>query len=528
MTFDLNGGFSLLTLKKPFKPIKIEAPRKICLHTGENEGQYQSFLQVINDLALAFKFLPDNVDKAFKLVDGTGYQNLDFCPEANQWDLIEGENINSTDISFLDDINEYFNWDAIKSIGGSQSYYQIANSTAISSFTDEQAFNFMCSMLESKERVFGALTSIFGGADGLENNDDVIGHITSFLDSFNEVDPHNMSLLNMFFRMQTGFINALDAYLNCQTYWGGDLSNPFYSPEMGGFSDALKTKVESYISSPLCSGEGKIAAAKALEDKWFVQGHASCTLQPNSLTNTYDLGNDQIIADSDKVYVDGELMTRGRDYTIDYETGKITFSEGVIPIDTEVEVNIKVDFDYRTNSARWDKVGDTFVRDLRKTDGSWVKFFEDKMDEFNNEDVVRIIAGNMMYRSEERKYKSEQAEYESKKDDLIQDEIFLQKLEAKNRAASKKTFQKLLARRSSISKTMKAKNVKRPSLAGRSRPAPKMAPKPVVKHTPNISAANTLALKKKPVAVAHNNVPTVAHNQNVQAKKNTKDNNKVI
>jgi len=444
MDFDLFSGFSTLTLKKPLKPIEVESPREICLYSGENEGQNQSFLQVIRDLALAFKFLPDNVDNAFKLTKGTGYQNLDFCPEASEWDLIEGDNINSTDLSSLDDINKYFNWDDIKNIGGSQSYYQIANSTAISSFSDKDAFNFMCSMLESKERVFGALTSIFGPADGLGNDADVIGHITSFLDGFTQVDPHNMNLLNMFFGMQTSFINALDAYMNCQTYWGGD-----------GTSNLLMSKVDSYIST--LSDDGQKTAAQNLETKWL------------------------------------------------------------------------------TDEPRWDKVGDTFVKDLKNTDGSWVKFFQDKMDDFNNKDICRVVVSNMMNNSANQKYKNEKADYESKKDDLMQEEIFLQKLQAKKAAESKQAFNKLLARKKpAVSRTVKAKNVKSSSLAARAKPAPKPAPKPVaakpaVKHTPNISAASTLALKKNPVVkAADSNIPLVAHNQNVQAKKYAKNNKKVI
>ena len=63
-----------------------------------------------------------------------------------------------------------------------------------------------------------------------------------------------------------------------------------------------------------------------------------------------------VIAGSERVYIDGVLMTRGErnDYTIDYATGEVTFtSSRLIAEDTRVNV----EFEYTTNRFTPNAVG---------------------------------------------------------------------------------------------------------------------------------------------------------------------------
>ena len=477
MAYDFFNGFATLALKKPTQPVKTEPPKQICLHPGEDAGQYKSFLEVINDLAQAFKFLPESTGTILKNTFGTRYENLDFLPEASQWDLImgiEGEGLDSIDLSILDNINDYFNWDEIRNMGGAQSYYQMASGGAISSFSDEEAFNFMCSMLESKERVFGAFKSIFGDTEGLGNDTEVIDHITSFMDELSQVDPHNIALLSMFFRLQTDLINELDAYMNCQTYWGGD-----------GTSNLLMNKIDGYIST--LSG-GQKDAALDLESMWL------------------------------------------------------------------------------THMPRWDEVGGISTNDIVNTEGSWVNFFREKMDEINNEDAIRTVVSRIMNRSADQKFRQEKAEYEVKKDEAIMQEIYLQKLQAKRRSESNKSIKKVISRRTSVSTAMKAK-AKGPSVIRRassmaragirsaarpaSRPVVKTSARPVSRSVPKHMAvgsaarrapkhlmAGTQGIKKPSAAIgAHTsgsqgrrnaNVQPKAQSQASQSQKHEKDVKKVI
>jgi len=523
MVYDFNAGFSTLTLKRPTQPVKREAPnaKNIFLHAGENEAQYQSFIEAVSDLAQAFKFLPKyeqmnykygvpnastdpaivaEYDEALFEFDytndeifgnfskqatpgndnliwaqgaGRAYSNLEFSPDASDWDLLEG--VDSGGNSILDEINSYFDWDSIKSIGAGQSFYQIAKSGALSDYTDEQAFDLMCSMTESKARVFGVLYDIFGDPANLTDDSSVIESISAWLDQYTEVDPHNLGALKMFFGMQTDFINTIDAYVNCQTYWGGDLATPVFSSDLGDFSDTLKAKAESYISS--LSGEAK-TAAESLEAEWFAP------------------------------------------------------------------------------SPRWDKAGDTWTGELVSTDGSWVKFFQGKMDELNTEEIVRVLSCGIMNRSSSNRFRNEKSEYESKKEDAILQEIFLQKMQAKQMAANKKTFQKLLSRSASVSKAIRTVGrrgssapARRASAAGRgpavsARRAPVAGARPSVKAAPTrMGAAGSHSIKRPAAAVGSrasaparsriSNVAAKAPSQPVQAKpaqaaKHSKDDKKVI
>ena len=251
-------GFAALAVRKPTRPIQVEPLKEICLHGSEDQAQYTSFLETMTDLAMELKFLSPDTTKKWQAAFGDQYQNIDFSLDASQWDFIkgaEGPGIDTADQSVLDDINAYFSddWNAIKNIGGNQSYSQLAGGS-ISSLSDEEAFELMCSMLDSRQRAFGTMERIFGPAEGLNGSDAVINHISSFMSDYDKVDPHNLGILNMFFGMQTDFINEVDAYMNCTTYWGGD-----------GTSNLLLGKVESYIST--LSGDQKNAAIY-LESMW--------------------------------------------------------------------------------------------------------------------------------------------------------------------------------------------------------------------------------------------------------------------
>jgi hypothetical protein len=433
MSFDIYSGISTLSLQEPTQPIQMYAPdgTKIFLHAGENVGQYNSFINAISDLAQAFKFLSPDDQKGYQTGVGRSYSNLDFSAEASDWNLLTGADTDNS--SVLNEINSYFDWDAIKSIGSGQSYYQIAGSGTIDTFSDEQAFDLMCSMAESKDRVFGALYDIFGDPGNLTNDSAVIDNISTWLSQYTQVDPHNIGALRMFFGMQTDFINSLDAYMNSQTYWGGD----------NNFSGTLQAKAESYISS--LSGD-KQAAAESLEADWLAP------------------------------------------------------------------------------SPRYDMVGDTSVNDLTRTSGSWVKFFMDKMTECSTKEIVRSVVCNMMNLNTNEQYNVKKKDYEEKKDDLMMDEIALQKIQAKAIAESRRNMAKLVSRRRTASVSMKRRS---PSVSVKARPMAKSAAKPVVKLAGNalVRSAGIVA-KKAPMVSRAPSVAAAPKAPSVYAKR--KDEKKVI
>jgi len=447
MAYDFLGGLSTITLKRPIQPVKVVAPdpKILFLHGGENEGQYQSFIEAVSALAQAFKFLSAEDQAKYQHGVGTAYSNLEFSPDASDWDLLCG--VNGDDGAILDGIS-YFDWDAIKSIGAGQSFYQIAKSGAISGYTDEQAFDLMCSMAESKERVFSILHEIFGDSANLTDDNAVIDNISAWLSQYTEVDPHNLGILKMFFGMQSDFINTLDAYMNCETYWGSDLLDPQVD-----FSDTLRAKVESYIAS--LTGDSK-TAAESLEAMWF------------------------------------------------------------------------------SDAPRYDKVGDTRTEELDKTEGSWVKFFQDKMDKFSSEEVARVIIGHIMNRSANQKYIKAKKQYENDKDELIQDEMATLKIQSKNSAESKKLLQALLSRSSKASRSSRAAG-KRSSVPARRSPVVRGRTAVSVRKAPVAFVpkhlASRAALKSAPsqhIAAPRVKAAPKAQIKHVQAKKDRKDPNKVI
>lgn len=74
----------------------------------------------------------------------------------------------------------------------------------------------------------------------------------------------------------------------------------------------------------------------------------------------YSLGASPVVVDSDKVYLDGALQSRGSDYTIDYQAGTITFRKGVV-ISTSI---IEAYFDWRETLYQHSTVGLRYRQNL--------------------------------------------------------------------------------------------------------------------------------------------------------------------
>jgi len=211
---------------------------------------------------------------------GVGYSNIDFSPEAFDWNLIDDENLaDASGSSVIGSLNTNF-WSQVKSctFGDGMSFYEIAkkigNGTMSFSAADgSDAFNLMCAMLETRERVFGTFKSIFGDYTGGALSDtDVINNMNAWLTANNGVDLHNFGALRMFFSMATDFINTLDAFMNFDTYWGGDLTTKVSTStgpanDLGGFYNALMTGVNAYITS-LAGDTTKQSAAAGLKAMW--------------------------------------------------------------------------------------------------------------------------------------------------------------------------------------------------------------------------------------------------------------------
>jgi len=135
---------------------------------------------------------------------------------------------------------------------------------------------------------------------------------------------------------------------------------------------------------------------------------------------------------------------------------------------------------------------------LIHTEGTWVDLFWGEMDKLQNEEVIRLILCRMMNRTEERKYKTEKADYEVKLDDLRQDEMYLQRIEAKKKSEAKKAFRKMLTGRSKVAKAYKASKK-----AGLAKALPKRPViKPAAKHVSNLISATVASMKRAPVSRA--------------------------
>lgn len=65
------------------------------------------------------------------------------------------------------------------------------------------------------------------------------------------------------------------------------------------------------------------------------------SIQGNGSAGPYYLNAAQLIQDSDRVMVDGVQLVRGNDYTLNYETGTLTFSSRVIPQTSSIVVSFE-------------------------------------------------------------------------------------------------------------------------------------------------------------------------------------------
>jgi hypothetical protein len=407
MDLDLGGNYG--ALQTPTKPIHLEAPdaTSIYLHSGENETEFDSFLKVISNLAQAFKFLPQyeqvlyesgsttdtdyttsfNADgskcsgitqqkdpqstgKIWGAGEGSGYSNLDFSPNANEWNLIDDENESVDTQAVIAEINQSFGWNTVKSAGGNKSYFDIAKGTDINSYDPEKAFNLMLSMLESKQRVLNVYKDMFGDAATLTDTT-VKSKFDIWIAQFKDVDCHNLGVLKMFFGMQTDFLNTLDAYNNTSTTWGKN------------FHDTLKSKVDTYIGT---LSDDKRTKAQTLEGMWFA------------------------------------------------------------------------------SAPRWDKEGTSLTGSVIKSDRTemgkatdWANHVYYKISGFVADEIGRMMSAMLFSQSQTREYNEKKIEYEDKKDELIYQEIYLNKTQAKRQAESKQTMNRLSSRSKTNNAASKSK-----------------------------------------------------------------------
>jgi chemotaxis protein histidine kinase CheA len=383
----------------------------------------------------------------------------------------------------------------------------------------------MYSMLESRERVFSVLHDIFGDSINLTtDNNAVITNISEWLGHYTEVDPHNLGILKMFFGMQTDFINTLDAYINCETYWGSDLPNTQVD-----FSDKLKEKVDAYILT--LSGDPNTAAealaAKALEDMWFAapprydkvgdiltgeltpaKKVANCQLAVNAALAAYN-GCAQTVCEKAQAAYDSALaaynaVAENADPMSDAAIAALTARDAAQNALDTAKANLAIVNQTDENAGKTEQAAllaslqdaQNALKDAKaiyadfetNTSKSWVEFFCDRMDEYSSAEVIRVIVGYMMNRSADKKYRNEKTEYQDKKEDVIMDEISSQRMQAKAIAESKKNVKKIVSRNAKVSVAIKGRarasavSGRRPSaIRSASRPAVRSAAGPAVR-----------------------------------------------
>ena len=602
-------------LKEPSQPIHISYPQQICLNPGEKSGQYQSFLQVANALATEMKFFTDSYNQGFSSVEGQMYQNLDFTPGASVWDMItgvQGENIPAdqacpdqnapfqVDPSFQAAIQN-FNWadinSAIKDKCGDESYDAIMNGTGsvkLSDLSDEQAFDLMCSMLDSKEKVFGAYESIFGKAEDLGNNADVIGNINKFLANNNTIDPHNMGLISLFFSLEGHFMDALSQFSSNSAFMGKvsnyistlsgtqqDAANVLQNEwttdmrrwdqvngvsvncNLGAFQTQLATLTLN--SDPDIDADLKAQVIQAYEDSngdstLFSTKLASITSTVNGQTTT--LTNDNIsdiqtaFSSAKKTFLDDlhaqllkitGLSTAQIDKVVQaYEDSNgdpNSFSGALNSINPPLTNALIAAVQAALVSAENDfkTLDPTF--DPTKGD-NWYDYFHYEMTTFDNKDAVRSLTSNMYNNYVDNKYKTDEADYQTKKDDRIDDEIALMKLEAKHRAEAKAAMNALLKRKPSSVATKSVKSPASKSAVSTAKRAPAVAPRasqpvvsaPAMRQAQSAAiAAGFAARNASAAAIAagasskrSSSAISSSFSANSQPKKNQKDEKKVI
>lgn len=422
---DISSGADLYSLQQPVKPVQISNDTTLSLNPGENATEYNSFLQVVNELAQALKFFPKNTGKSWQNSLEKLYTNLDAHPNADEWNLISGANTGADSGPIVSDMQN-FDWSSIESAGGDSSYYDISQSD-ISKMTPEAAFDLMCSMLESEQMVNDAFSKIFGNYSDLSDSDEdkVKKSISDFLSNNSGVNSHNLSIISYFFNMDSDLVTALN------TYWGST----------SGSGSALLAKVSEYINS-LPDGSAEKTAATSLKTMW--------TATPDNWTV--------------------------------------------------------------------DPTGST-------DDTSWVNAFKTQIKKSTDADSVRTLMNGMMNITAESKYNNDEKTYETKKDDLIYDEIQAQKAAEKRRSEAKRTFNKSVASHASTNKSLQAKS-KKPaaqktassSKANQAVAAQKQAEKNranlATASMSNSKAKQNSVSSKAPVSLAFN--PMAAHNQELQ------------
>ena len=114
----------------------------------------------------------------------------------------------------------------------------------------------------------------------------------------------------------------------------GEVNYPYFQPAYGLIvfpelfpfaSERLSEKDEIiYYKEPLSFGEG---------GKYMIVGEYLSSIQE------FFLGTTDIMENTEKVYINGREAERGKDYTIDYREGKITFFN--LPPDAEVKVSFQ-------------------------------------------------------------------------------------------------------------------------------------------------------------------------------------------
>ena len=513
------SGVDMMGLQEPQPAVHISYPREICQNSGEKTDQYQSFLQVANALATEMKFFSSDYNQSLKIVEGQLYQNLDFDPDASVWDMITGEAgqgipadqaypVQNTplqmDASFQAAISN-FNWNAIKDIGSGQTYDEIingnngANLTAFlnNDPTGENSFDLMCSMLDAKEKVFGAFQSIFGSADSLNDPAKVIDNINAFLDKYKTIDPHNMSLINLFFSLQGRFMAALSQFST---------------------NSAFMTKVSNYIST--LSGTKQDAANVLLNEwtgdmrRWDLVNKTSVNCNPaafqlliaplnldapylSQVLAAYTAANGDLSSFSDALDAikTPSALTDDQKAALEkaFSSAKKTFLQElhtqllkVIGLSAAQESQVVQAYEDSNGdptlfggllnsivppltSAQIAAVQAALVTaennytafDPDFTVGTnWFDYFHYEMTAIGNKDAVRSLTGDMYNHYVDNKYNHDESDYQDKKDDRIDDEIALMKLEAKHRAEAKAAMNALLKRKSSPSKVSAAKSAK--------------------------------------------------------------------
>ena len=263
-------------------------------------------------------------DRPWGSTEGGIAENLDFSPEAG--DFWHFEDIAPTEGSGGPiDVNEYMNllysaadfdtpqlaqindseWAAAQNyLNGfdGMSYYQIVMDNADSiSFTDTNgdgkftlgvdeynadgvgaykggsatdAYYLMLAMLESRRRVFYAMSEIFGSPYLIANDDShgIIDEFDSFMDhEIGGADSHNKRLFYMYFAMQHHFRWAMAPLSSI--YTEGDNLNPFTAKDTASFAEFREwmnrslTAYEDSLYDSGASGE-EIARFEALRNEF--------------------------------------------------------------------------------------------------------------------------------------------------------------------------------------------------------------------------------------------------------------------